>query len=269
MWLDMLRFLLAVMLSVMGCHTFYDPDTAPLSEPATGDVGLVGGDVATVVVCEGEPNWTLCQQQAAQCGTITVDDLCGTSREIDCGECPTHSTCGADEPNVCGCRCAAEVGCLPEGAAHPDGSCRVCAETGWEVTEGAACSDGDPCTVDDVCQTDGTCAGVPRDCTPDECASAGSCDPETGRCVFEPVADGEPCTDDGLDCTADVCEAGRCAHQRVALTCVIEGMCVAQGEVDECLVCDVQADPFGWTTAPDGTPCLAGGGSCFAGDCVE
>lgn len=263
----MRHILLTALLTAAGCHTFYDPDSAPLGPDAGADAQITG-DSAQEIDCEGEPDWALCVDQAAQCGTISVEDRCGSFRTIECGACPPNAECGAEQPNVCACACPAAVGCLAVGAPHPDGSCRVCAATGWEVVADAACSDGDPCTVEDACQADGTCAGVARDCTPDDCATGGACDPDTGLCVYVPVADGQACGDDGLDCTDDVCEAGRCAHRRAPLTCVIDGMCVAQDGLDECLVCDVQTNPFAWTRAPDGTTCLAGAGSCSAGECL-
>ncbi len=124
------------------------------------------------------------------------------------------------------------------------------AEVEYEIrtTDPATCQDGNDCTGPDTC-TFGVCnndylpAGDPcgstvdDDCTnPDKCDGAGVClanheaagfscgnsdngdctDPDTcdgaGTCLDNHEADGTGCTDDGNECTVDVCDAGTCVH---------------------------------------------------------
>ncbi len=71
----------------------------------------------------------------------------------------------------------------------------------------------------------GSCVTVPNHCgpgndsakcvcmspAPDQCHTAGTCNPTTGECFYPPVADGTPC-DDGSACTqTDTCSNGTCA----------------------------------------------------------
>jgi len=89
--------------------------------------------------------------------------------------------------------------------------------------------------------------------------------------------------DDGQDCTRDVCEprgGGRaCAYgPAVAGTCVIDGSCLNDGDVDPlnvCRFCWSASDPTGWTPVAAGASCsddlfcngaeaCDGAGSCSA-----
>jgi len=269
-----MRFLLVSLVAVLplGCNTFYDADSAPL-ESESPDEG--GSDAPTATDggggCLPETDGALCVANDAQCGALVAEDRCDVEREVDCGECPSEWTCGLKQPNVCGCECEADGACLGTGARHPDGSCRVCASGGWEVQTDLACSDGDLCTIGDACEDNGSCVGVPLDCSGDDCSSGGECDPQTGACIYEPEPDGEPCADDGLDCTVDVCMGGACVHQRADFTCVIDGACVPDGMrtgAAECQGCNIGDDPFRISPLPDGASCAGGTGTCANGGCL-
>lgn len=268
-----MRKLALLTLLLAGCNTFYDPEGAPLqlsgadagTDAAVGDASGGGGN------CVPESDPGLCSLNDAHCGPLTAEDRCGQEREVDCGGCPPGWTCGLETPNVCGCPCEADGACVAPGARHPDGSCQLCGESGWEIVTSLACSDGDPCTLNDACQEDGACAGAPLDCTPDDCATSGQCDPATGTCVYEAGPDGDPCADDGLDCTTDVCMGGVCTHERIAFTCIIDGECVADGApdaMDQCTGCNSTMSPFSWGSLPDGASCADGTGTCSGGECL-
>jgi len=85
------------------------------------------------------------------------------------------------------------------------GSCAV------QPTDGAPCDDRDPCTRDDTC-AGFTCRGQPYTC------------------------------DDGIACTADVCDGqGGCTYPAAEGFCHIGGACYAAGTVksdDACRICE-------------------------------
>ena len=81
---------------------------------------------------------------------------------------------------------------------------------GHRVDDGTACDDGDPCTVEEMCAT-GVCLGSPMDCAAlDSDCAQGMCQPETGECTADPVADGIVCDDSDLCTDEDSCQAGSC-----------------------------------------------------------
>jgi hypothetical protein len=52
--------------------------------------------------------------------------------------------------------------------------------------------------------------------TTHKCPECEMCDVDT--CVSDPVADATPCTDDGDDCTLDLCSNGKCIHPRLRVS---------------------------------------------------
>ena len=193
------------------------------------------------------------------------DDACAL---VDCPECQAcqggvcvsaqdGAVC-ADDDEICTLDLCVEGTCLH--AARPDGF---------------VCDDADACTLLDLCQG-GACAGLePVVCEPlDDCHAAGACDPETGACDDPALPDDTPCGDDDLACTADLCQAGVCAHP-VETGCLLDGACVAEGAPSQetiCQVCDPAA-PLEWAHAEDGLACdderfCTTTDACEAGACV-
>ncbi len=235
---------------------------------------------------------------AGVCGHVLIVSDCGTrscgaspSGCHDCGTCPTGFGC--DQAGTCSDLCkdvtcpectACQGGaCVPanEGAAcSGDGNActaNLCAAglcTHPNVSDGAPCDDADACTRADTCVA-GACQGAdPVACSAaDACHVDGACEPATGLCSTPPAADGAPCPDDGLACTADACAAGACRHD-VTEGCLIDGACVAEGTSPDdttCRVCD-PAHPLEWTAVTDATPCDDGlfcsvDDTCSAGAC--
>jgi alpha-tubulin suppressor-like RCC1 family protein len=79
------------------------------------------------------------------------------------------------------------------------------------VANGTPCDDSNLCTKTDVCLV-GVCGGSnPVNCQAlDQCHTAGTCTPATGKCSNLAAADGTIC-DDGSACTQkDICQAGIC-----------------------------------------------------------
>ena len=63
-----------------------------------------GGGVANVCgTCTAESNSAFCSLLGKNCGSVTANDNCGTSRTVNCGACTAPQTCGGGgTANVCG-----------------------------------------------------------------------------------------------------------------------------------------------------------------------
>ncbi len=128
-------------------------------------------------------------------------------------------------------------------------------------SDGTACSDSNDCTQTDTCQS-GACTGSNSVVcpTPDQCHTAGTCDPGTGICSNPTKPDGTGCSD-GDACTyPDTCQAGTC----VAANSIV---CVAQDECHDPGSCDPSSGRCSNPVKADDTPCALGLGSCLAGVC--
>jgi len=77
----------------------------------------------------------------------------------------------------------------------------------FEPTTGIACFDGDSCTQDDHCE-EGICIGEPVVCDDEEPCTADICD--AGECAHPPGNDGEPCQDEDPCTMNEYCEGGIC-----------------------------------------------------------
>lgn len=150
------------------------------------------------------------------------------------------------------------------------------------------CDDGDACTIADQCRSR-VCGGTRRTCTDGNDCTVDRCDPATGECRFDALVDlgvcddGDPCTtldrcrdgtcqglaatcDDGLACTFDSCEAGRCVHLPAPGLCRSPdgARCVAVGERPSdapCLVC-AATDRLEPDAELEGEPCDDDGVTC-------
>src|SRR5262245_30204434 len=222
------------------------------------------------------PSTTVCRPAAGECD---VAERC-TGTEAGCPP-DTHAPPGRPRGHQAASACHA-----PDSA----NAAGICAAN--PVAPGTACeSDGNPCT-DDVCDGMGTCkhptnaacggggggsvctqsvtcgggscpGSNPVSCAPaDPCHEAGTCDPQSGRCIRAPKPDGSSC-DDGNACTAtDSCTGGVCS-----------GRAVSCDDGDPCT--EDRCDPAGGCVhppAPDGSPCDDGNActtkdSCTAGTC--
>lgn len=163
------------------------------------------------------------------------------------------------------------------------------------------CTDGNPCTHNDLCSS-GTCTGTPYscndglNCTSDTCNGDNTCTNKiiSDRCLIEGVcythedddpanecrwcltsnsqtewvykANGAACTDDGLDCTDDICSgSGSCIHNVNDDGCLIAGTCYDNQENDpsnECQWCLASQLNTGWTGKANGFACTDDGNDC-------
>ncbi|HVJ14592.1 MAG TPA: S8 family serine peptidase, partial [Polyangiaceae bacterium] len=128
------------------------------------------------------------------------------------------------------------------------------------------CDDGNPCTQTDACQA-GKCVGSnPIVCSTDECHGAGSCDPATGECTNQKLADDTPCNDDDACTGSSSCQDGVCTGVN-PVTCSASDECHTAG------TCDPATGECSNPTANDNTPCddddaCTGSSSCQAGTCT-
>ncbi|HEY3451404.1 MAG TPA: trypsin-like serine protease [Myxococcales bacterium] len=202
-------------------------------------------------------NGTACNDGNA----CTSNDACADGV---CKGAANSSACPADQCHAAG-TCSAATGLCsgsnkPDGTACNDGDAKtesdVCTagickgrpiglDPCYGAAVGADCDDKNPCTRDDFC-VNNVCTGTnPKLCQtpPDGCHQAeGTCNWETGSCVYKTLPQNSACDDGDANTTEDHCENGRCVGTPVI-------------PPDEC---QGQAD---------GTSCT--GGSCKGGVCTK
>lgn len=271
-----------------------DPCTEDICDPSTGCT--VSGNYlccTTAADCANTPH-TACESVDCTGGVcVATPDATTDGTACDDGNpCTTGDVC---TNGVCG---GADKVCEPTSVCFTsacDAETGDCVET--QVAPGTSCDDDNQCTQQDLCNADGQCVGAELDCSPlqDQCSLA-ACDPATGQCDVQiqpdqTCDDGNPCTpdetcdgfgacvgnydatiagcgclapedcDDGLDCTVDVCASdGSCSNLPSEGTCVIAGVCYADGDVkpdNACQSCNTGASQLAWSpiTCQDDTPC--------------
>jgi hypothetical protein len=135
------------------------------------------------------------------------------------------------------------------------------------LPNGTACNDGNACTTGETCQAN-VCQpkGTVTCAAPDQCHTAGTCNPTSGACQYPTKADGAAC-DDGNACTlTDTCQAGTC-QGGTPVACAASDQCHTAG------VCDPKTGACSNPNQADGTSCDDGsvctvGDTCNAGACV-
>jgi hypothetical protein len=120
------------------------PDAGDAGEPDAGSEPDAGGPP-----CDPDTPETFaeaCGRYGFDCGTPTIVDRCGVTREVDCGHCAGIGQCGAQHPNVCYCvpstseeRCAAQA----RVCGHTDNVDDNCGHP--VVDDCGACPDGKRC----------------------------------------------------------------------------------------------------------------------------
>lgn len=160
--------------------------------------------------------------------------------------------------------------CLADGDADGDiepdcvcGEANICCDGCRAINEGGACDDLDGCTLTDTCRQ-GACFGADvQICQAlDQCHTAGSCDPASGRCSDPIKDDATPCDDADLCTLGDACLSGACLGD--AKVCEALDDCHQAGQ---CGPADGSCShPF----QPEGQACDgAGDGSTGSGVCDE
>jgi hypothetical protein len=198
-----------------------------------------------------DPNSGKCSNPNAPDGTTCNDgNLCTTNESCKTGSCVgTPVSCTASDP------CHAVGTCDPTS-----GKC-----SNPSAPDGTTCNDGNLCTTNESCKA-GSCVGTPVTCTAsDQCHTAGSCNPTSGKCSNPNALDGTTCSDGNLCTLNEACKAGSCVGTPVS--CTASDQCHAVG------TCDPTSGKCSNPNATDGTKCSDGNlctlnEACKAGACV-
>ncbi len=216
----------------------------------------IQGSTCLSHACQGgtakvAPALTACQASAVcdpNTGSFTV------SNKVDGTGCSTGSLCQTGEvcaAGVCGggaavvCTQPANT-CTAVGACVPATGC----PTPAPVAAGKACTGADKCMQTNLCDGDGACVGsnpVTCNASTNPCVANGVCQPTTGLCVGNNVADGTGCSTDvcetGMTCSAGQCGGGspKCG---TGTTCNA-GTCIAAPPVTPVVVRDVRVQQNG------------------------
>ncbi|MBI4508127.1 MAG: hypothetical protein HY698_00735 [Deltaproteobacteria bacterium] len=129
------------------------------------------------------------------------------------------------------------------------------------------CDDGDLCTRSDSCQNGKCTGGAPVSCNAaDQCHSAGTCDPATGRCSSPIKPNGTACDDRNACTQVDSCQEGTCVGAS-PLSCKSFDQCHGDGTCDPSTgQCSNPIKPNG-TTCNDSNACTRSD-SCQDGTCA-
>lgn len=152
-----------------------------------------------------------------------TDDVCDTATGI-CGYTNNAGPCNDGNPCTSGDTCAGGTCSVSTAATCDDAN--GCTTDACDISTGDCtytdnanpCDTGDKCTFGDTCGG-GTCVkGTSQVCNDNNVCTTDSCDSTTGQCTFAAVTNGGAC-DDGIDCTTNSCQAGKCAT--TASTCTL------------------------------------------------
>ena len=165
------------------------PAPAPIRSPAPRPISATSP-------ARCDPATGLCSNPAAANGTACSDGNACTQTDT----CQAGACTGGNPVDV------HRLGSVPRRR-HLRSGDRPCSNP--THANGTACSDGNGCTQTDTCQA-GACTGSnPVVCTAsDQCHTAGTCDPSTGRARIPSVPMARPAPSAGVH--ADGCKAGTC-----------------------------------------------------------
>ncbi|HAN30318.1 MAG TPA: hypothetical protein DCQ06_01850, partial [Myxococcales bacterium] len=212
---------------------------------------------------------------------------CDTSKDSTCASTICNSKLGACENKqaTLGKACDADGSVCTAGDACKKGTCvagpavscddkNPCTTDSCDPNSGcksvnnvAPCdADDSKCTVGDQCANGGCLKGKLTQCDDNNPCTSDSCDPKTGKCVFETTKfTGQACDADGSKCTVnDACQAGTCVAGK-ALKCDDNNPCTTDSceaksgckSVNNIKLCDA-----------DGDLCTSGD-KCANGNCVK
>ncbi|MFN2426118.1 MAG: dockerin type I domain-containing protein [Candidatus Binatia bacterium] len=214
------------------------------------DTCQAGNCVAQPRVCEDDNSCTddSCDEEGDLCAFVNNSAPCD-----DGLFCTTGDTCG-------GGTCSVFLPTCDDANACTTDACDEGADSCSNTNNSNPCEDGLFCTVSDTC-SGGTCGSGPaRDCGDGNACTTDSCDEDADSCDNDNNTN--PC-DDGLFCTeSDVCAGGTCSGS--AVDCGDGNVCTDD-------VCDETANactnPANTDPCDDGLFCTAND-TCADGACV-
>lgn len=212
---------------------------------------------------EEEPVNPVCDPTTKLCaGGCNVDEDCQLFEEPCKGIffCNLNSEC--EEDVATGPQCHTLNWLCQEFFCEPEtGNC-----LSTSVGEGLSCDDGDACTGNGKCSA-GECAGAPeKQCNDENTCTNDFCDPETGKCVYDPTEFvGAPCNDGSICTTNDVCDAdGLCSG--LMKPCDDGNLCTEDACDEETGNCKSALTPG--AVCNDEDPCTLPGTCSEGGQCV-
>ncbi|NMB73569.1 MAG: hypothetical protein GYA21_00405 [Myxococcales bacterium] len=255
-------------------NLLFDSYTWTINVSSAGNVCLIGGQCLPAGTVDPSNPCRECIPTQNPSGfspddTNTCDDnlFCNGAERCLAGSCVRENPPCADDGLACTQDCDEDAdachvllagncliggACFPDGAADPQNPCRECASASdpshWTNDDQNSCNDGVFCNGEERC-------------------AAGVCQAGTN-----------PCADDGLACTRDCDEDADACHVLLDGSCLIGGVCYADGATDPqnpCRKCSPSLGPLTWSDADgalcdDGDPCTANdrcrGGACVAGE---
>ncbi len=218
--------------SPLPCPSTNDCNLEGTCQPLTGE--CVNPPVLDGILCNDENPCT--QVDTCSAGVCTGADPVTCSTDNPCsnpGTCdPLTGECGDTTPKGNGTLCNDGDACTSEDTCV-DGGCAgvtsvVCPADGCSTSicdpgtgtcvvngqlgDGASCEDGQKCTSNDTCQSGSCVAGEPVHCPPtNQCQDVGTCNTETGSCVYTNRPNGSSCNDFAACTESDTCQAGMCS----------------------------------------------------------
>jgi len=145
----------------------------------------------------------------------------------------------------------------------------VCADDGLDCTSDT-CSGSGSCahdTKDDKCLIADQCYGSEEDNPANECQW---CSPDDSQTQWIDKDSSHVCSDDGLDCTYDICNSGACSHYGRPDKCLIAGQCYESSDnnpANDCQWCIPAYSNTSFTNKAKGVVCADDGLDCTSDTC--
>jgi hypothetical protein len=194
-------------------------DPCPVCGNGTTEFPETCDTAGTPVSCDGCS--TVCQVENCNDGKACTTDSCDPVLGCRHVALPLGTPCldstvcnGAESCNAFGnCVSGPPLNCNDLNSCTVDTCNAVTGCQHTNVGAGLPCSDGNACTDGDTCNGTATCVPGPAlDCDDNEECTADSCNTVSGCVHNTSITFGNPCADDGVACTADICAFGDCAH---------------------------------------------------------
>ncbi len=208
-------------------------------------------DFQAGATCDLKNEFGTCKGQIKEC--VDGQAVCD-------GKKPAPEACNGVDDN---CNGDTDEGLCEDGDPCTKDSCNTDGSCKHIQLGGLVCDDGSLCTQVDKCVSGKCMGGSELDCNDKDPCTSDSCNPIDG-CKHAPASEGI-CPDDGIQCTQDLCQNGKCSHPQASdgTKCAEDGKpCTA----DICTAgkCEHPLTD-GQTCTDDGKPCTTD--VCVGGIC--